>query len=370
MSEREVHPDPVVRTAVQMLPTPDHREGFWSELHALLDAEPPRSQASDAQRHLRQRYEPGLSAFVHHEPQELELLPVAPLGVVPPALRRRSNVVLSAVAVAAAVLVVVAGASLVREHADGDAETTDMAGSAAASSTSATSSPAVASLTGEASDIPADAVLGWVGALEEGDTTTAWEALGPASQAHFGSRSEFAAEASALAEGYGAWSGVEPDEVIVTPVQSSGDAELVVVTLVGEIEQEGTLQHRADAFPVRILGGAAQVEPWGFAGELEVVVPEAVPADGARPVVDGDDELVVVVPRGVEAPIIRLDDGEALVCGEADGTELEVLSEVPGQRCSYRPEGGIDPGHRVLTVAFASADGDEVSAESVLFKAA
>jgi hypothetical protein len=95
-----------------------------------------------------------------------------------------------------------------------------------------------------------------------------------------------------------------------------------------------------------------------------------VPADGTPSVVDGDDELVVVIPRGVEAPIIRLDDGEALVCGEAEGTELEVLSEVPGQRCSYRPEGGIDPGHRVLTVAFASADGDEVSAESVLFTAA
>jgi hypothetical protein len=100
------------------------------------------------------------------------------------------------------------------------------------------------------------------------------------------------------------------------------------------------------------------------------VVPELAPDGGDRPVVEVDDELVVVVPRGVEAPVIRLDDGDTLVCGQAEGTELTELEESPGQRCSYKPDGGIEPGERVLTVAFLSSDGTGISAESVLFEAA
>jgi hypothetical protein len=100
------------------------------------------------------------------------------------------------------------------------------------------------------------------------------------------------------------------------------------------------------------------------------VVPAPVPAGGTRPIVDEDDDLVVVVPRGVGAPMIRLDDGQTLVCGEAEGTELTELETAPGQRCSYHPDGGIEPGQRVFTVAFLSPDGTGISAEAVLFEAA
>ena len=48
----------------------------------------------------------------------------------------------------------------------------------------------------------------------------------------------------------------------------------MVVTLVGTVDQEGARQHRADAFPVRVVDGTATLEPFAFAGELEVVVPE------------------------------------------------------------------------------------------------
>ena len=142
------------------------------------------------------------------------------------------------------------------------------------------------------------------------------------------------------------------------------------MTLVGTINQEGSPQHRADAFPVRVVDGVARLEPFAFAGELEIVVPEPVPHGGTRPIVQSDDELVVVVPRGVDAPMIRLDDGQTLVCGEAEGTELTELETAPGQRCSYRPDSGIDAGDHVFTVAFLSPDGTGISAESVLFEAA
>jgi hypothetical protein len=366
LSDRAVEPDHVVRTAIQLLPTPDHGDHFWSELEARLDAEPARVATAVADRRPPVTVTPtsGPSAV---EVRVLEPVALAPLGVVPPAFQRRSNVVLSAVAVAAAVLVVVAGTTLVRQREDGGTTTADLA-AGTVSSTSVSVTTSVKTLTGPAAQAPTDAVLAWLAALGEGDTDAAWEAMGPASRDHFGSASAFAAESSALAEGYGAWSAVEPDDVIVTPLVSGG--QLVVVTLVGEVDQEGTRQRRADAFPVRMSGGEAVVEPWAFAGELEMVVPYGDAAGGELPVVADGDELVIVIPRGVQAPTIRLDDEEPMVCGEAEGTDLSQLEGAPGQRCSYHPDGGLPEGRRVLTVAFLSPDGDEVTAESVLFEAA
>jgi hypothetical protein len=380
-----VAPDAIVRTALQLLPVPPHGDGFWATLEASLDAEgAPRPAGAD--RPLTAVAPTGAASADTPEPTDatdttdptgvrvVELVPDQRLALVPPGVRRRSNVVLSAVAVAAAIVVVVAGTTLVRDRADSGTDTDTAAASDTTDDTSeavlSSTSSSLPALTTGAESVPADAVLAWVEALGQGDTHTAWTAMGPASQAHFGAESAFADQASSLAEGYGAWSAATPDDILVTSLVASGDGEVVVVTLVGTVEQEGTRQHRADAFPVRVVHGVASLEPFAFAGELEIVVPEDVPAGGTRPLVHGDDELVVVVPRGVEAPTIRLDDGDTLVCGEAEGTELTELDGAPGQRCTYHPEGGIDPGDRVLTVAFLSPDGTGISAESVLFEAA
>jgi hypothetical protein len=373
-----IEPDPFVRTALQLLPVPPHRDAFWTELRAALDAEPAPGESGSAPTPLTvvadagsPEVPTGVTAAASAGAGVVELVPERPLGLVPPGLRRRSNVVLSAVAVAAAVVVVIAGTALVRERGGGVTELADGTGDPGSTVVTAEDgSTSVAALQGAAEGLPADAVLAWVGSLGRGDIDAAWAALGSASQAHFGSQSAFESEQTALAEGYGAWSAATPDEVYVTPLRSSGDGELVVVTLVGTVQQEGSAQHRADAFPVRIVDGAAHIELYAFAGELEIVVPEPQPAEGERPLVHADDALVVVVPRGVEAPTIRLDDGEALVCGEAEGTELTELEDAPGQRCSYHPDGGIPAGDRVLTVAFVSPDGTGVAAESVLFEAA
>jgi hypothetical protein len=142
---------------------------------------------------------------------------------------------------------------------------------------------------------------------------------------------------------------------------------MFIVTLVGEVDQEGVAQHRADAFAVRLVDGAVEVEPFDVAGEVEIVVPDETKGPAAQ--LEGD-ELVVVVPEGAEAPILRLDDGLPVVCGEAEGTELTTLETASGQRCSYAPEGGIAAGRRVLTVAFRGAGSGAISAESMLFEAA
>jgi hypothetical protein len=369
-----IEPDPFVQTALQLLPIPPHRDRFWEDLGAALDA------ASTSRRGQLRAVEPSPDAPAAG--QDVALVPsrsvfAAPTGgpsrvhrlvedhslaVVPPALRRRSNAVLSAVAVAAAVMVVIAGTTLVRQRSGGG--TADVGDAALASTTT---SVAALSAPG-AEDASTAAVLAWVGALGGGDTDAAWAAMGPASQAHFGSRSAFAHEASSLAEVYGAWSAVTPDAVYVMAL-TAGGGTTAVVTLVGDVEQEGSRRHRADAFGVRVVDGRALVEPFAFAGEIEIVVP-APSSDGVPPILAAGDDLVVVVPRGIGAPTIRIDDGEVLVCGEADGTELTELDDAPGQRCSYDPPDGIAAGERVLTVGFVSADGSGIAATSVLFEAA
>ncbi|HEX4867664.1 MAG TPA: hypothetical protein VFV32_08540 [Acidimicrobiales bacterium] len=372
MSEELVEPDLVVRTALQLLPVPDHGPDFWYRVATDLDVEEALRLTADADAPAVPAAPVRARSPRRAAPPTVPLVELVPApGAVPPTMRRRSNLVLSAVAVAAAIAVVVAGTSLVRsrtgsdaatEVAEGPEETTTSEAPAASSSISTLAAP---------HDEPAvAAVVAWVNALGQGDVDAAWSALGPASQAHWGSKSAFTAERSGLAEGYGAWSAADPDDILLTPLSSSGEGELVVVTLVGTLQQEGPEVARADAFPVRIVDGTAKVELFAYAGELEVVVPEPVPEGGRRPVVAPGDELVVVVPSDAAAPVIRLDDGEVLVCGDAPGTRLTALEGSSGRRCGYTPKGGIPKGQRVLTVAYTSTDGAEVSAESVRFTAA
>ncbi|MFZ6005863.1 MAG: hypothetical protein ACOYXM_18215 [Actinomycetota bacterium] len=371
-SEDEVPGDAIVRTALQLLPVPEHGDTFWLELDALLDLEPARSTpgrdraaatrvivAAPAVQPIRMAPAPAMAA-AGADPA---------LALVPVSLRRRSNAVLSAVAVTAAVLVFLAGTSLVRQRSDGGGGAQErIAADGGAAVLASTSTSAVAS--DDEAVTAEEAVLAWVRALSQGDTSTAWDLMGSSSRAHFGSRSGYESEADAVAETYAGWATSAPEDVLVTSLVSSGDGVVVVVTMVGAGSSGDPQDKRAQAVPVRIVDGVALLEPFAFAGEIEVVVPEVIPDDPTKPSMGTGEELIVVVPRGVGAPTIRLDDGDPLVCGEAPGTELTELDEAPGRRCSYKPSGGIPAGDRVLTVGFLAADGNGIAAESVLFEAA
>ena len=370
MSDERPEPDVVVETALRLLPVPDHEPSFWTRLEAALDAEPDPRAARTRAAVLRATDDEGPDAA---RVPVVELAPTPVPGVVPSAMRRRSNLVLSALAVAAAVAVVVAGASLVRSRTDDDPATEEVAeepttDGAAGAGDGAPSSTVGAALSAAAGDDPAAAVVvEWLQAVAAGDVDRAWALLGPASQAHWGSASALAGERSALAEGYGAWASAEPDAVLVTPLGTSGDREVVVVTLVGAVEQEGTVSTRADAFPVHLGEDEGLLELYASAGVMEIVIPEDAAPDGSRPPMAPADEIVLVVPEAVEAPLLRLDDGEVVVCGEAPGTELTQLEGASGQRCGYAPPGGLPAGDHVLTAAFTSGDGRLVTAHSARF---
>lgn len=367
----QVEPDVLVRTALQLLPVPDHGPDFWVDLERRLAGE-----ASPAEGPTTAVRAAAAAEAVTAAPALLPPQPAGSRSVLPPELRRRSNAVLAVAAVAAAVLVVVAGSALLRQRSGGDARTTELAGTTpttpvptdSARRALGTTLPEVSADVGDESTAM---VMRWVGALGAGDADAAWASLGPASRDHLGGRAGLDDLMSELGEGYGAWAAATPEEVLVTPVGAAADAQVVVVTLLGDVEHDGRVERRSDAFVVLLVASAGDhhLEPFDTAGTIELVDPEVPASDGAAPRLEGD-ELVIVVPDGVEAPVIRLDDGEPLVCGASPGTELTALEGSTGQRCAVSPAGGIEPGEHHLTVAVMALDASGVSAEAVRFRAA
>lgn len=130
--------DTLVQTALRLLPVPEHAPGFWEDLDAALAAEP-RRQAPEPSLAVG----PGRTAAGSvgstagvltgpPRPQRLVASPTDPAPtaaaragepdptrrLVPPSLRRRSNVVLLVLLVAAVALVLSCVALLVRSRAD------------------------------------------------------------------------------------------------------------------------------------------------------------------------------------------------------------------------------------------------------------
>jgi hypothetical protein len=295
------------------------------------------------------------------------------LAVVPPAFRRASNAVLAMVAAAAVVVVAVAASTLLDDERGTTVGPADPAADAALETLvqDAQSNGTVTTLPADREGESSEAVLQWVDDLGEGDAEAAWTAMGDVSQAHFGSQAEFQGLMTDLANGYGAWSGARPDEVLVTPVAAAEEGTIAVVTLLGTVEQEGASVPLSDAVPVRIVDGDVVLEPFASAGDLEVVVPEPSSEGGVDPAAVGtNEELVFVLPSDADAPVLRIDGGDTVICGEAGGTELSDLDQAAGQRCAYLPEGGFEAGPHTVTIAFLGPDGESISAESVQFAAA
>jgi hypothetical protein len=148
------------------------------------------------------------------------------------------------------------------------------------------------------------------------------------------------------------------------PLAASDEGTLSVVTLVGTVEQEGDSQVRADAFPVRVIDGEAVLEPFATAGPIDFLIP----APGGE--ADADDDITFDVPAGVDAPAVRIGDGATIRCGEADGTSFQLVAGTAKQRCTIEPDDDAPAGERVVTVAFTSSDGADVTARSMRYDAA
>ncbi len=332
--------DPVVEAALQLLPIPDHGDDFWADLAARLDAEDgarplvaTRTAAPTATVFALPEREPAPVADPTPVPgPRPELAPEPVLATIPPAMRRRSNAVLAAVAVAALVVVGLAGAALVKDQS-GDGGT-ELADGEKGDATKQLDKLAATST------IP----VGTPDGLSKKQTKAAQTAATTYATDH------------AAAGASGAWSAI-----VVTPVSTSDDADVAVVTLIGA--------SGAQAYAVRLTDDGAEVVPTDRAGTIEHVSPEPVDDDGTPATVSTSDDVVVVLPAGAAAPVLRIDDGTPVICGEAAGTHFAAMDGMDRQRCAWTPE-ALSPGAHTLTVAFLDADGSSISADSVAFQAA
>jgi hypothetical protein len=188
---------------------------------------------------------------------------------------------------------------------------------------------------------------------------SAWERLGPAAQAGWGSFAAFEDARTAFAEGFGTWASAEGRQAGVATVTRTDQGTLHVVTLTGVRYPEGNREDTAVALPVwEDADGNYLVEPPSPAGAagVQFTAPEPSPTP---PAIGAGDPVVVATSGPVTVLSLVVDqDGEVVtpVLG-SDGT------------ASYVPPDGWSPGRHVVTAALLGADGS-TGAAAVVFDVA
>ncbi|MBA2317996.1 MAG: hypothetical protein H0V93_09510 [Euzebyales bacterium] len=102
----------------------------------------------------------------------------------------------------------------------------------------------------------------WVAAVAAGETDTAFELMGEASQEAVGGREGFEQLSSALSEGVAAFSRADDARWTETAAAPGGEESVVVVTVTATVTREGMTEYDAFALPVTTAGDRPQVEPF------------------------------------------------------------------------------------------------------------
>lgn len=150
-----------------------------------------------------------------------------------------------------------------------DTSTTTLPESVTATSVDGSATPTV-------EEVAAAAVVdSWIAALGDGDGDGAWALLSEDSQDAIGGRSGFDGTFSGLAEGYGAWADATDVLKYSSAVPADPAVDLVLVTWVGTVSQEGTTAIRSFALPVVFdADGNARVEAFLRGDLVEFVIPQ------------------------------------------------------------------------------------------------
>lgn len=184
------------------------------------------------------------------------------------------------------------------------------------------------------------AVTAFTAAVDRGDAAAAWRLLAPRSQAFWRSQARFAASFDKLSEGgFGGWTATADRSARSVVVESSGDGEILIVTLRGSTIFDGQPAVRANAFPVRHVKGTFLLELFDFGG--------------------GDTVPEVTAPGPVFNATIRTSDRRPTFQARAESEEVAwalddrdaTLTNRSGGVAGYQPEQPLAPGTHVLTVA-------------------
>lgn len=184
------------------------------------------------------------------------------------------------------------------------------------------------------------AVAVFTAAVDRGDAAAAWRLLSPRSQAYWGTEARFAASFDKLTQGgYGGWSADRGRTARSVVINSSGEGEVLVVTLRGTTSRQGQTVPRAQAFPVRHLNGTFRLELWDLAG--------------------GGTVPQVTAPGPVIGATVRTADRRPTFQATAHGAEVAwalddrdaTFTSVRGGVARHQPGQALASGTHVLTVA-------------------
>jgi hypothetical protein len=206
-------------------------------------------------------------------------------------------------------------------------------------------------------------VLDWVKALSLGDPEGAWAMMSQVSQEYYGSveafERDFLPELSKL---WGRWySSGQPPETDTRVLMSGGGDALGVVTLNGQVTNEGTFDGDAVAF--RIIAGEAFIEPYSSKIEITPIEPGF-----------NEDYASGNVPAQFEAEVPSdVTQVSFFVFGLPSDGEIATVtqkkqkgSQPPNSIASSPVPEDIDTGPHFLTIAALDANG-EVAVEVVFF---
>lgn len=213
---------------------------------------------------------------------------------------------------------------------DDDATSTTTTTAEATTSTTATPPQPMTSPASPQLEDPAGVTRAWIAAIAGGDDDGAIALTSSRSLETFGGREGWAANETALAEGWGAWDFAEELEVQAIEL----DASTAIVVLHGLVSQEGPPSEAWAALPVIATDGGDRVEPFLDLGSIEADPPMGteIPADPrfSAYVLGGRDVAFLVDFGQPVEPALQGADGDQQLA------ELDVS--------------GLEPGLHVLTV--------------------
>jgi hypothetical protein len=113
------------------------------------------------------------------------------------------------------------------------------------------------------------AAKAWIAAMGEGDREQAWDLMTAQAKARFDTYAAFESS-SGLSEGWATWAFAKDVAYYNHTVASSEDPAVVVVTIAGTRQVEGTTERSAGALVVDVEGNRALVDPFTGAGGTNI----------------------------------------------------------------------------------------------------
>jgi hypothetical protein len=185
-----------------------------------------------------------------------------------------------------AIIVAIAGGAFAADDLFGDDVPTP--GPAGSPSPEPAPSPADSATQHDADpNLAVPAAKAWIAALDKGDRERAWELMTARARARYDTYAAFESNTD-LSEGWATWAVAQDVAYYHHTLASSGPTAVVVVTVAGTTQVEGTTEQSAGALVVDVEEDRALVDPFADAGATNIdptgTLGGGRPLEGGKPV--------------------------------------------------------------------------------------